>query len=131
MKSKDNIKYNNRRQRNSLYYNNPSYNNSEINKSSSLNIFGKTSDSFVSDVNINCNYTNYRNACISKLNFSFNFKKENSTSGYETSKTNKFIDSKMNQIFGSGEKYKSEINKCFSAKHSNYSSIRIFDSNKM
>lgn len=132
MKSKDNIKYNNRRQRNSLYYNNPSYNNSEINKSSSLNIFGKTSDySFVSDVNINCNYTNYRNACISKLNFSFNFKKENSTSGYETSKTNKFIDSKMNQIFGSGEKYKSEINKCFSAKHSNYSSIRIFDSNKI
>ena len=37
----------------------------------------------------------------------------------------------MNQIFGSEEKYKSDLDRCFSAKHSNLSSINIFDSNKM
>ena len=90
----------------------------------------------MSDVNIDCNYFNYGNACISKLNFNC---KNNSLSDFGTSRSNnrtnyiknKYIELKMNQIFGSEEKYKSDLDRCFSAKHSNLSSINIFDSNKM
>ena len=120
------------------YINNISCKNGR-NKNNSLYALGRTSDSFVSDVNINCNYTNLYNACISKINF--NFKKNNSNKNYfETSKTNnrpnsrmdQFIDLKMKQIFGSREIYTSEINKfnrCFSAKHN--SAINIFDTNPL
>ena len=120
------------------YINNISCKNGR-NKNNSLYALGRTSDSFVSDVNINCNYTNLYNACISKINFNFN--KNNSNKNYfETSKTNnrpnskmdQFIDLKMKQIFGSREIYTSEINKynrCFSAKHN--SAINIFDTNPL
>ena len=119
------------------FINNISYKNGR-NKNNSLCVLGITTDSFVSDVNINCNYTNFYNAYISKINF--NFKKNNPKNYFEASKTNnrpnsrmdKFIDLKMKQIFGSREIYSSEINKfirCFSAKHN--SAINIFDSNPL
>ena len=127
-------KYKNKRKFNNLFSNNNiSFNTNEINKNASVGIFGKTTDSFISDININCNYANYGNACISKLNFSF--KKDNcETSKYNKRpnlKLDKFIDIKMNQIFGSGEKFKSEYVRCFSSRRSNYSTINIFDTNKI
>ena len=125
-------KYKNKRKFKSLFNNNISFNTNEKNKDASACVFGKTIDSFMSDININCNYANYGNACISQLNFSF--KKDN----YEISKYNKrpnlksdkLIDIKANQIFGSREKYKSEFDRCFSSKNSNYSTINIFDTNR-
>ena len=119
-----------------LNKNNISYNANDISKSASFYILGKTNDLYMSDVNIDCNYFNYGNACISKLNFNC---KNNSLSDFGTSRSNnrtnyiknKYIELKMNQIFGSEEKYKSDLDRCFSAKHSNLSSINIFDSNKM
>ena len=112
-------------------------NGNDINKSSSVCILGKSSESFMSDVNINCNFANFGNACISKLNFNFNFKKDNSMSSYETSKSNKnfkidrYTDVKMNQFIGNSEKYKPELERCLSAKQSYHSSFNIFDSTQM
>lgn len=115
--------------------NNMSYNNNEINnKSISLNIFGKTNDSNILDVNINYKNTQLGNACVSKINYTFN--KNNSMNYFETSKgknrpnlrMDKFIDLKMGQIFGTRERYtSSEYNRCFSTKHYNYSTINIFE----
>ena len=125
-------KYKNKRKFKSLFSNNISFNTNEKNKDASACVFGKTIDSFMSDININCNYANYGNACISQLNFSF--KKDN----YEISKYNKrpnlkldkLIDMKSNPIFRSREKYRSEFDRCFSSKNSNYSTINIFDTNR-
>ena len=98
---------------------------------------GKTMDSFVSDVSVNCNYANFNNACISKLNY--NLKRSKSMLDFETinnnnylkAKYNNLIDYKMNKIFGGNEKYKSIYNRCFSARHNNNSIINIFDSNQL
>ena len=117
-------KYKNKRKYNNLFSNNISINTNEINKNASVGIFGKTTDSFMSDININCNYANYGNACISKLNFSF--KKDScETPKYNKRfnlKLDKLKDIKMNKIFGS--------DRCFSSKRSNYSTINVFDTNK-
>ena len=113
-------------------------NSNNISKSASLGFLGKSSESFMSDINISCNYANFGNACISKLNFNFNnFKRDNSMSSFETSKSNKnfkidkLIDVRSNPLLGSGEKYRAEIERCLSAKNSNHSSISIFDSTQM
>ena len=113
-------------------------NSNNISKSASLGFLGKSSESFMSDINISCNYANFGNACISKLNFNFNnFKRDNSMSSFETSKSNKnfkidkLIDVRSNPLLGSGEKYRAEIERCISAKNSNHSSISIFDSTQM
>ena len=113
-------------------------NSNNISKSASLGFLGKSSESFMSDINISCNYANFGNACISKLNFNFNnFKRDNSMSNFETSKSNKnfkidkLIDVRSNPLLGSGEKYRAEIERCLSAKNSNHSSISIFDSTQM
>ena len=113
-------------------------NGNNISKSASLGILGKSGESFMSDINISCNYANFGNACISKLNFNFNnCKKDNSMSSFETSKSNKnfkidkLIDVKSNQFLGSSEKYRTEIERCLSAKNSNHSSISIFESTQM
>jgi len=99
---------------------------------------GKSGESFMSDINISCNYANFGNACISKLNFNFNnCKKDNSMSSFETSKSNKnfkidkLIDVKSNQFLGISEKYRTEIERCLSAKNSNHSSISIFESTQI
>ena len=94
-------------------------------------------DSFISDVSVNCNYANFNNACISKLNYKI--KKNNSMNDFETVNNNNFIKSKynnlieykMNHLFGGNEKYKSIYNRCFSARHNNNSKINIFDSNQI
>ena len=113
-------------------------NSNNISKSASLGFLGKSSESFMSDINISCNYANFGNACISKLNFNFNnCKRDNSMSSFETSKSNKnfkidkLIDVRSNPLLGSGEKYRAEIERCLSAKNSNHSSISIFDSTQM
>ena len=113
-------------------------NSNNISKSASLGFLGKSSESFMSDINISCNYANFGNACISKLNFNFNnFKRDSSMSSFETSKSNKnfkidkLIDVRSNPLLGSGEKYRAEIERCLSAKNSNHSSISIFDSTQM
>ena len=113
-------------------------NNNNISKSASLGFLGKSSESFMSDINISCNYANFGNACISKLNFNFNnCKRDSSMSSFETSKSNKnfkidkLIDVRSNPLLGSGEKYRAEIERCLSAKNSNHSSISIFDSTQM
>ena len=113
-------------------------NSNNISKSASLGFLGKSSESFMSDINISCNYANFGNACISKLNFNFNnYKRDNSMSNFETSKSNKnfkidkLIDVRSNPLLGSGEKYRAEIERCLSAKNSNHSSISIFDSTQM
>ena len=113
-------------------------NSNNISKSASLGFLGKSSESFMSDINISCNYANFGNACISKLNFNFNnFKRDNSMSSFETSKSNKnfkidkLIDVRSNPLLGSDEKYRAEIERCISAKNSNHSSISIFDSTQM
>ena len=113
-------------------------NSNNISKSASLGFLGKSSESFMSDINISCNYANFGNACISKLNFNFNnCKRDNSMSNFETSKSNKnfkidkLIDVRSNPLLGSGEKYRAEIERCLSAKNSNHSSISIFDSTQM
>ena len=98
---------------------------------------GKTMDSFMSDVSVNCNYSNFNNACISKLNY--NIKKSNSVLDFETinnnniikSNFNKLINHKMNQIFGGNEKFQSIYNRCFSARYNNNSRINIFDSSQL
>ena len=113
-------------------YNFDNCNNS--NKNVSLCILGRTSDSYMSDVNISCNYVNYGNACISKLNFNFNFKKNLSMGNFETSKSNKkfkidkYVDAKMNQILGKEEKIKNEFDGFFSAKIRSNSYLNIFGS---
>ena len=113
-------------------------NSNNISKSASLGFLGKSSESFMSDINISCNYANFGNACISKLNFNFNnFKRDNSMSSFETSKSNKnfkidkLIDVRSNPLLRSGEKYRVELERCLSAKNSNHSSISIFDSTQM
>ena len=113
-------------------------NSNNISKSASLGFLGKSSESFMSDINISCNYANFGNACISKLNFNFNnCKRDSSMSSFETSKSNKnfkidkLIDVRSNPLLGSGEKYRAEIERCLSAKNSNHSSISIFDSTQM
>ena len=113
-------------------------NSNNISKSASLGFLGKSSESFMSDINISCNYANFGNACISKLNFNFNnYKRDNSMSNFETSKSNKnfkidkLIDVRSNPLLGSGEKYRAEIERCLSCKNSNHSSISIFDSTQM
>ena len=111
-------------------------NNLSINFSSGLSQ-GKTMDSFVSDVSVNCNYINFNNACISKINY--NIKKNNSMIDFESinnnnffkSKYNNLIENKMNKLFGGDEKYKSIYNRCFSARNNNNSKINIFDSNQI
>ena len=123
------------------YYNNNKKNKNNINNiskniSSGLSQ-GKTMDSFISDVSVNCNYANFNNACISKLNYKI--KKNNSMNDFETANNNNFIKSKynnlieckMNHLFGGNEKYKSIYNRCFSARHNNNSKINIFDSNQI
>ena len=113
--------------------NNMSYNNEINSKSISFNIFGKTNDSFISDVNINYKNTKLGNACVSRINYIFN--RNNSTNNFETSKANnrpnlgidKFIDFKMRQLFGTKERYSLEFDRCFSAKHNNNSTINIFE----
>ena len=97
---------------------------------------GKTMDSFISDVGVNCNYLNYNNAFISKINYKI--KKNNSMNDFQATNDKKFIslrynniiEHEMNQIFGGKEKYKSLYRKCFSARHSNNSKSCIFDSSK-
>ena len=100
---------------------------------------GNSKDSFCSDVNVNCDYSSFNNACISKLNY--NIKKNNSSIDNELLNNNwnegrklrynsNLIEYKMNQIFGGNERYKSKFNRCFSARFSNHSSINIFDSNQ-
>ena len=113
-------------------------NSNNISKSASLGFLGKSSESFMSDINISCNYANFGNACISKLNFNFNnCKRDNSMSNFETSKSNKnfkidkLIDVRSNPLLRSGEKYRLELERCLSAKNSNHSSISIFDSTQM
>ena len=113
-------------------------NSNNISKSASLGFLGKSSESFMSDINISCNYANFGNACISKLNFNFNnYKRDNSMSNFETSKSNKnfkidkLIDVRSNPLLRSGEKYRVELERCLSAKNSNHSSISIFDSTQM
>ena len=105
------------------------------NKSISSYIFGKTSDTYISDVNINCDYTHLNNAHISKLNYSF--KINNSMNQFETPKTNmrqnstiyKYLDLTMKKILGGRESYGFELNRCFSTKHN--SAINLFDSNQI
>ena len=113
-------------------------NSNNISKSASLGFLGKSSESFMSDINISCNYANFGNACISKLNFNFNnCKRDSSMSSFETSKSNKnfkidkLIDVRSNPLLRSGEKYRVELERCLSAKNSNHSSISIFDSTQM
>ena len=113
-------------------------NSNNISKSASLGFLGKSSESFMSDINISCNYANFGNACISKLNFNFNnYKRDSSMSSFETSKSNKnfkidkLIDVRSNPLLRSGEKYRVELERCLSAKNSNHSSISIFDSTQM
>ena len=113
-------------------------NSNNISKSASLGFLGKSSESFMSDINISCNYANFGNACISKLNFNFNnFKRDSSMSSFETSKSNKnfkidkLIDVRSNPLLRSGEKYRVELERCLSAKNGNHSSISIFDSTQM
>ena len=113
--------------------------NNEFSKNFSSGLSqGKTLDSFVSDVSVNCNYANFNNACISKINYTL--KKNKSVNDFETinsnnrflkSKYNNLIDFKMNHMFGGNEKYKSLYNRCFSARHNNNSRINIFDTNQL
>ena len=109
-------------------------NSNEINKSSSFCVLGRTSDSFMSDINISCNYANYGNACISKL--IFNFIKDASMSSFETSKSyknlkvDKYLNVKMNPIYENSEKFKSEFEKFYSAKHSSLTSINFNDTHQ-
>ena len=113
--------------------------NNEFSKNFSSGLSqGKTLDSFVSDVSVNCNYANFNNACISKINYTL--KKNKSVNDFETlngnnrflkSKYNDLIDFKMNHMFGGNEKYKSLYNRCFSARHNNNSRINIFDTNQL
>ena len=109
-------------------------NSNEINKSSSFCVLGRTSDSFMSDINISCNYANYGNACISKLNF--NFIKDASMSSFETSKSyknlkvDKYLNVKMNPIYENSEKFKSEFEKFYSVKHSSLTSINFNDTHQ-
>ena len=112
------------------YYNN--YNNLSRNLSSGL-LRGKSIDSFIFDVSVTCNYSNFNNACISKLNYNIN--KNNSMKDFESLNINKlkstnYVENEMNKIFGGDEKYKSIYNRCFSAKNKNNSKICIFDSNR-
>ena len=109
-------------------------NSNEINKSSSFCVLGRTSYSFMSDINISCNYANYGNACISKLNF--NFIKDASMSSFETSKSyknlkvDKYLNVKMNPIYENSEKFKSEFEKFYSVKHSSLTSINFNDTHQ-
>ena len=97
---------------------------------------GKTMDSFFSDVDVSCNYQNFNNACISKLNYSI--KNANSPKNEiihnEKNKfkynNNNLLDKKMNRIFGTSERYKSNFNRCFSSKQRFPSRLRLFDSSK-
>ena len=120
--------------RNNLFLINNNCNNiknTELSKNLSSGVSqGKTMiDSFLSDVSVNCNYCNYNNACISKINYNIN----SSENDFEMMKShilqinvNEMIDQKMNRLFGGNEKYKSPINRCFSAR--NNSKANIFDS---
>ena len=97
---------------------------------------GKTMDSFISDVSVNCNYVNFNNACISKLNY--NIIKDNSMNDYKIKnfnneiklKNNNSIEDEMNKLFGGNERYQSIYNRCFSARHNSNSKINIFDSSQ-
>ena len=116
--------------------NNISYNlnNHDINKSSSLCVLGKQNDSFMSDININCNYVNLGNACISQIKFDFNKKKNNSLNSLnslEPSNFNSGTNLKVDKLVGIGEKFNSRLERCFSAKHSSFCSINNLDSTQM
>ena len=116
--------------------NNISYNlnNHDINKSSSLCVLGKPNDSFMSDININCNYVNLGNACISQIKFDFNKKKNNSLNSLnslEPSNFNSGTNLKVDKLVGIGEKFNSRLERCFSAKHSSFCSINNLDSTQM
>jgi len=116
--------------------NNISYNlnNHDINKSSSLCVLGKQNDSFMSDININCNYVNLGNACISQIKFDFNKKKNNSLNSLnslEPSNFNSGTNLKVDKLVGIGEKFNSRLERCFSAKHSSFSSINNLDSTQL
>ena len=117
---------------------NKNYNNNNLSNNFSSGLSqGKTMDSFISDVSVNCNYINFNNACISKINYNINknnsmidFKLINNKNFFK-SKYNNLIENKMNKLFGGNEKYKSIYNRCFSARNNNNSKIRIFDSNQI
>jgi len=98
---------------------------------------GKTMDSNLSDIDMSCNYRNFNKASISKLNY--NIKNSNSPKNeilLNEKKKIKFnnniniIDQKMNLIFGSSERYKSNFIRCFSSKQRYPSRLRDFDSSK-
>ena len=112
------------------YYRNN--NNLSRNFSSGLSQ-GKTTDSFISDISVNCNFASFNNAYVTKLNYNIN--KSNVIKDFEIIKFNKLnninsLENEINKIFGGNEKDKSIYNRCFSAKNKHYSKINIFDSNK-
>ena len=107
------------------------FNTHDMNKSSPLFFVEKKNDSFTSDVNINCNYVNFANACVSQIKFDFNMKKNNSMNYLEASKFNHRINLKHDKSVGIGDRFNSKFETCFSAKHSSFSSINILDSTQI
>ena len=107
------------------------FNTHDMNKSSPLFFVEKKNDSFTSDVNINCNYVNFANACVSQIKFDFNMKKNNSMNYLEASKFNHRINLKHDKSVGIGDRFNSKFETCFSAKHSSFSSINVLDSTQI
>ena len=101
---------------------------------------GKTMDSYFSDVDMSCNYLNFNNAYISKLNYSIKngYSPKNEILLNEKNKMKfnnmnfniNLIDQKMNSIFGASERYKSNFIRCFSSKQRYPSKLSFFDSSK-
>ena len=99
---------------------------------------GLSQDSYFSDVDVSFNYRNFNNAYISNLSYSI---KNGSSPKNEIllneKKKMKFnnmninlIKQKMNHIFGTSERNKSNLIRCFSSKRRYPSSLSFFDSSK-